>query len=68
MSGRKECSVCGREVEDRYTQWWNRDAGYGICARCVPWIRKHEGDEALRRNYGEPGIHYCNNEEQEKTK
>src|SRR6185503_3800288 len=35
------CSCCGESCIGR--QWWNRDTGYGLCDRCVPFVRSSRG-------------------------
>lgn len=62
-----ECSVCG-EYAGKFRQWWNRDTGYGLCARCRDWLttpdpktkdnRIRYGAEEMRDLYGEAGTHY----------
>jgi hypothetical protein len=51
------CCCCGELTRGR--QWWNRDTGYGVCAKCVAWVRlKGESEVDIRSNYGEEGIHW----------
>lgn len=52
------CCCCGGLTTGR--QWWNRDDGFGICERCVLWIReKHTfSPEEFTRHYGEEGVHH----------
>lgn len=52
------CSVCG-SYAGWFEQHWNRDAGYGICSKCVAWRRERgEIEEQIRVLYGEAGINY----------
>lgn len=51
-----KCSCCGSPTTGR--QWWNRDAGYGLCKRCIEFCSKGETPESMRECYGERGIHY----------
>ena len=55
----KKCSCCGGHAGS-WKQWHNRDEGFGICGRCVRWMLddRHMDAEELKRNYGEPGVHY----------
>ncbi len=50
------CAVCGGEAPGR--QWWNRDQGYGICARCFEDVAKKEGRLRAIHSYGRPGVHH----------
>jgi hypothetical protein len=55
------CAVCGQDA-GRWHQFHNQDTGWGICRRCVDWIkndRQHpiEVDE-FERTYGKPGVNY----------
>lgn len=53
-----KCAECGEYTKGR--QWWNRDTGYGICAKCVLWHKmnsKHDIEE-FALNYGQDGYHY----------
>lgn len=54
---RKTCACCGGEAYG--AQWWNRDTGYGICAKCVDWqlSRKTSPAEILNL-YGVEGINW----------
>lgn len=55
------CSCCG-ESAGRWEQFHNRDTGYGICARCVVWIKgrsPRESEEEFCRTYGVPGVNYA---------
>jgi len=50
------CCSCDSDAPGR--QWYNRDTGYGLCAKCAKWIATRETPETMHRNYGEPGVHY----------
>ena len=59
-----ECAVCGEATKGR--QWWNRDTGYGVCSKCIKWLREtkkstgkpRESEEQIRDYYGMEGIHF----------
>ena len=54
---RLQCCSCG-EPAPAFQQWWNRDAGYGICAKCfAKWVAK-DGLESATECCGQPGIHH----------
>lgn len=50
------CNCCDLGA-GRWRQWWNRDRGYGICARCAKkqWV---EDSEQLKQSCGLPGVHF----------
>ena len=57
------CACCGARTRGR--QWWNQDNGYGICAKCVNWIKNRErnfgtnpDDAEIERLYGVRGVHW----------
>ena len=53
------CCVCG-SCAGRFHQHWNRDAGYGICAACVTWLKaRGTSDAEMLDLYGKPGINYA---------
>lgn len=55
---RLTCCVCGDDA-GRFEQWWNRDTGYGICAKSVVWLRSRgETEEEIRFSYGIEGVHF----------
>lgn len=56
------CSCCGGDA-GKFEQHPNRDAGYGICRKCVDWldVRGVEQDE-FKRNYGTEGVNYAKKE------
>ncbi len=49
------CCCCGVYTVGR--QWYNRDAGYGLCPKCAKWI-KSRNDEDMQSCYGIEGYHY----------
>lgn len=51
------CACCGAPAPAR-RQWYNRDTGYGVCARCFNQSVVKEGVEESIRLYGAPGIHH----------
>jgi hypothetical protein len=51
------CACCGGEAPAKH-QWWNRDTGFGVCARCFEFAVKREGAEQAINYYGHPGIHH----------
>ena len=51
------CCCCGEST--RGQQWWNRDTGYGMCPKCIAWLRGRSTSEAEIRNlYGVEGVHW----------
>ena len=50
------CSCCGGVAIGR--QWWNRDAGYGLCSKCVEFVSSKETPEHIQFCYGIEGVHY----------
>lgn len=51
-----ECCCCGQDTIGR--QWWNRDTGYGLCVKCIPYVSKGQTQEEIESCYGKEGIHY----------
>lgn len=51
-----KCSCCGDLTAGR--QWWNRDKGYGLCDRCVPFAKNRMNDIEFSQCYGISGNHY----------
>jgi len=51
------CCVCGGAA-GRFAQHWNRDTGYGICARCAAEEAGQSTPEELVSRYGTPGVNY----------
>lgn len=53
----KTCCVCGDGTKG--AQHWNRDTGYGICPKCIAWLRSKGTSEAeLLDLYGVEGVNY----------
>jgi hypothetical protein len=51
------CSLCGALTIGR--QWLNREAGYGICATCVEWLRQRSTPPVeMLQTYGHEGVHF----------
>jgi hypothetical protein len=56
---RLTCSCCGDDA-GRHVQHYNRDTGYGICAKCVAWLRSRNEPEAeITKNYGIEGVNFA---------
>lgn len=51
------CCVCGGDA-GRHQQHWNRDTGYGICARCAAEESGRSTPEEMVSRYGTPGRNY----------
>lgn len=52
------CACCGGDAPS-LAQWWNRDTGYGVCGRCVDWIRSRGStSEEISFSYGVEGRHW----------
>jgi hypothetical protein len=52
-----ECCCCGETTRGR--QWWNRDTGYGMCLKCIAYVRSHgDTDEQIHDCYGVEGVHW----------
>lgn len=54
---RLTCCCCGASTIGR--QWWNRDAGYGICTPCADRQALREDAATMRSYYGVRGTHYA---------
>lgn len=55
---RLECCCCGGDA-GRFHQHWNRDTGYGICARCVAAARaRGESADEILDLYGVEGVNF----------
>lgn len=56
---RLTCCCCGDDA-GRFAQHSNRDTGYGVCARCIAWLRGRGVDETeIKRNYGAEGVNFA---------
>lgn len=53
---RLTCCCCGASLIGR--QWWNRDAGFGICRACIGIEERRQSPEEIRSCYGVEGVHY----------
>ena len=54
-----ECCVCGDDA-GQFEQHWNCDTGYGICRKCVDWVRSRgETDAEILDLYGVEGANYA---------
>ena len=59
------CACCGGNA-GKFQQWYNQDTGYGICARCIAWMRQptatkavRESEENIRDYYGIEGVNFA---------
>lgn len=52
------CCVCGDDA-GTWKQHWNRDTGFGICVKCVTWLRDRKTPETEIANlYGKQGLNW----------
>lgn len=52
------CSVCGSGA-GRFRQHWNRDTGWGLCAKCRDWLHERgTSPEEMADLYGIAGVNY----------
>jgi hypothetical protein len=53
------CAVCG-ESAGTWKQHWNRDTGFGVCMKCVQWLRdtNRESEATIENLYGFEGINW----------
>jgi hypothetical protein len=52
------CCVCGAPA-GRWQQHWNRDNGFGICVKCIAWLRSRKTSEAeLLDLYGKESVNW----------
>lgn len=52
-----ECNCCGGRA-GRFSQWWNRDTGFGQCGKCSDWsLERGNPIEHIRDMAGNPGEH-----------
>lgn len=55
---RMTCCVCGDDA-GKWQQHWNRDTGFGICTKCIGWLRERRTSEAeIVDLYGTEGINW----------
>ena len=52
----KRCACCGAGTEP-LEQFFNQDAGWGLCGPCADWIEERKGAEYLAEVYGQRGVH-----------
>lgn len=52
-----ECATCGG-FAPAFKQWWNRDTGYGVCARCYSESVQKYGEEVSIDYFGQSGVHH----------
>jgi len=50
------CACCGGSAPAE-KQWYNRDTGFGCCAKCFMWSVEREGMNQSINYYGKPGVH-----------
>ena len=59
---RLTCACCG-DYAGRWQQYHNQDTGFGLCARCVAWIKERnrfdDGGGDFEATYGKPGVNYA---------
>lgn len=58
MKKPKECCCCGSNAGS-WKQWWNRDAGYGLCEKCIDFCARGFSKEYFVECYGRAGEHYA---------
>lgn len=59
MKHQMTCCCCGAYA-GFWEQWYNRDAGYGICPDCIVYVRSlGESPEEMKSNYGVEGVNYA---------
>ena len=52
------CCCCGNYA-GKWQQWWNRDTGFGICSRCIDWMKgRGTPEEEMKGMYGVENIHW----------
>lgn len=51
------CAVCDEPAPAR-KQWWNRDTGFGVCARCFADVEKRCGEDEAKDLYGVRDLHH----------
>ena len=53
------CCCCGSDA-GFFEQHWNRDTGFGICARCVAWLRSRgSSEDEIADYYGKEGVNFA---------
>ena len=53
------CCCCG-DGAGQWQQWHNRDSGYGMCAKCIAWLRRENraSEEEIKNLYGVEGVNW----------
>lgn len=56
---RLSCCCCGEDA-GLWQQWFNRDTGYGMCVKCIEWLRRENraSEKEIRDLYGIEGINW----------
>lgn len=55
---RLTCCICGADA-GRWQQHWNRDHGYGVCVKCIKWLRnRNTSEKEIADLYGKEGVHW----------
>lgn len=58
MKRNMTCCVCGSDA-GKWQQHWNRDTGFGVCARCIEWVRgRGETETEIADLYGKEGVNW----------
>ena len=52
------CCCCGAQA-GRWQQHWNRDTGYGLCAKCAAWIPRRWPETDMEQTFGKVGVNYA---------
>jgi hypothetical protein len=50
------CCCCGEATQGR--QWYNRDTGFGLCEKCIPYVSRKQSPEEVLSCYGRQGYHF----------
>jgi hypothetical protein len=52
------CCCCGGDA-GKWQQHWNRDTGFGVCFRCVEWVKgRGTTDAEVADLYGKEGVNW----------
>lgn len=58
MKRQLTCCCCGDNA-GRWQQHWNRDTGYGVCAKCIQWLRSRDTSEKeIADLYGKENVNW----------
>ena len=61
------CTCCNGDA-GTWLQWFNQDKGFGICKKCIAFVKYHVPfdkeylritEENFVKTYGKPGINYA---------